>query len=193
MSTFNGWTLYTLPSTPAPKSIEFEDMDVVGVSRSPFSLNRQVYNWQQGIMRWSVSYPSMTNTESRAWVAFLKSLQGVAGAFLIGDPLNTAPQNPSATAGTVTGSGQTGNVLVTSSSGLLPGDWFSLGVRLYMVTAVSGGTLTISPPLRESPAGGTSLVIADAQGLFCLAKNTRQYRLDVSKLWGITLEIEEAL
>lgn len=194
MSTFNGWTIYTLPSFPAvPKSVEWQMNDVVGQSQNPFSLQKQIFTWNASILKASLSYQLLTNAQMFAWSAFLASLQGTAGVFLFGDPMNTGPQNVGATAGTVTGSGQTGYTLVTSSSGLLPGDRFSLGVRLYIVTSVSGGTLGIWPNIRESPAGGTSLVINNPTGLFRLQKNTRNFSVNTSKLYTLTFEIEEAL
>jgi hypothetical protein len=194
MSTFNGWTIYTLPSVPAvPKAVEWQFNDKVGQAPAEFTFQKQIFPWGQGIIKASLSYQLLTNAQMPPWSAFLASLQGTAGVFLFGDPMNTGPQNGGATAGTVTGSGQAGNTLVTSSSGLLPGDWFSLGVRLYMVTSVSGGVLGIWPNIRESPAGGTSLVITNTQGLFRLQKNVRGYSVNTSKLYALTFEIEEAL
>src|SRR5262249_7730915 len=140
MSTFNGWTIVSMPGTPAvPKSIEWGLDDVIGEAKSPFSLQKQVQDWGAAILRASLSYQPMSATDARAWVAFLMACRGVGSVFQFGDPVNKGPANPSATAGSVVGSGQTGFSLVTSSSGMTAGDWFSLGVRLYMVTTVSGG------------------------------------------------------
>lgn len=194
MSTFNGWTIVTLPTDPAcPRSIEWTLGDTVGANRSPFSLQQQLYNWNASILRASLSYQPMKNAQALAWIAFLMSLQGVSNIFQFGDPLNLGPQNPGATAGTVTGSGQTGYSLITSSGGLTAGDWIQIGLRLYMVTSVSGGTLGIWPQIRESPAGGTALVIANTKGLFRLMKNERRYNVNDAKLYGVTFEIEEAI
>lgn len=193
MSTFNGWTIYTMPSSPVPRSIEWSMTDVVGSARNPFSLRQQTYNWSSGILRASVSFAPMLKPQSLAWTSFLMSVQGISGVFLFGDPLNVGPQNGAASAGAVSGAGQTGYTLVTTSSNLTPGDWIQLGVRLYAVTSVSGGTLGIWPAIRESPADGTSLVINNTQGLFRLSKNDRKFSVDVNKTYGITFEIEEAL
>jgi hypothetical protein len=70
------------------------------------------------------------------------ALRGRKNVFQFGDPLNLGPQNNAATVGTMTGSGQTGYALATSSSGFTAGDWIQVGVRLYHVTSatrVSGG------------------------------------------------------
>jgi hypothetical protein len=194
MSTFNGWTIISLPSTPAPKSIEWDLSDVVGAARSPFNNKQQIFYWGQGLMRASLSYPKMTNAQALPLITFLRDVQGITKIFQFGDPKRTGPQNPAAAAGVVSGANQTGYTLITTSSNLTPGDWIQLGLRLYSVTEVAGGTLGIWPNLRESPADGTDLVIANTQGLWRLTKNERRYT-DSSALNvdPITFEIEEAL
>lgn len=194
MSTFNGWNIITLPAyPPAPKSIEWRFDDVVGGTRNPFTQQQQSYDWGQAVLRGSVSYPFMQNADARPWYAALAAMRGILCVFMLGDPLGIAPQNPSASAGTVTGGGQTGFTLVTSTSDLEPGDWIQVGVRLYSVTAVSGGTLGIWPPIRESPAGGAGVAIADTKGLFRLTGNSRNIIIDEERSASITFEIEEAL
>lgn len=190
----SSFTIIPLPAyPPSPKSIEWQLDEVVGATRSPFSQQQQTNDWGQSVLRASVSYPFMPASVVAPWRAALMALRGILNAFQIGDPLSTRPQNVGATAGTVTGSGQTGYVLNTSSSGLLPGDWIQLGVRLYCVTAAGGGALSIWPPIRESPAGGTNLIITNTQGLFRLTKNSTKIIVDDERFASITFEIEEAL
>jgi hypothetical protein len=196
MPSFNGWSVIALPTfPPAPKSIEWELDNVVGSARSPFSLQQQIYQWNTSILRASVSWPFMTNANFTAWRAFLASLQGISNVFQLGDPQNQAPQNHIATGGTVTGSGQVGYTLNTSSSNLTPGDWIQIGYRLYLVTSVAGGSLGIWPNIRESPTGGTGIVITNTQGLFRLTKNSVKYMTSVEqgRTFSLTFEIEEAL
>lgn len=194
MSTFNGWTIVPLPAyPPCPKSIEWQLDEVVGAAPSPFSRQQQAYDWQQSQLKASVSYPFMPNAIARPWRVALMLLRGKLNVFQLGDPLNLGPQNAGAAAGTVTGSGQTGYALITSSSGLLPGDWIQLGLRLHHVTSVGGGNLTIWPPIRESPVDGTALTIANTRGLFRLTKNSTKIIVDEERFSSITFEIEEAL
>lgn len=193
MSTFNGWEIVAMPATPVPRTIEWELNDVIGTAVSPFSLQTQIYDWGQSILRASISMPAMNRAQALPWATFFAALRGRANVFLFGDPLYLGPQAGGAVAGTVTGSGQTGFTLLTSSSGLLPGDWFSLGLRLYRVISATGGTLGIWPPLRESPADGTDLVLMDTQGLFRLTKNARKFHVDEVQTFGFDFEIEEAL
>ena len=194
MSTFNGWTIIALPAyPPCPKSIEWKLSDVIGAARSPFSLQQQTQDWQQSILRASVSYPPMSIAQAIPWVVFLMALRGIENVFMIGDPQNLGPQNPAAVPGTVTGSGQTGYSLNTSSANLTPGDWIQIGQRLYRVLSVAGGVLGIWPPIRESPADGTALIINNTQGLFRLTKNDRGYTVNAQHSYSFTFEIEEAL
>lgn len=194
MSTFNGWNIIPLPTFPvAPKSIEWQLADTVASSRSPFSLQQQIYNWNASLLKASVSYQPMYDSQARPWMAFLAACQGTASIFQFGDPMLTVPQNPAASGGSVTGSGQTGYVLQTSSSNLTPGDWIQIGLRLYMVTSAAGGTLGIWPQIRESPAGGTSVLITNTQGLFRLSKNQRGYTVNESHVYSVTFELEEAI
>jgi len=195
MSTFNGWQIISLPtSPPAPKSIEWEYMDVVGSAQSPFSLQRQIQVWGAAQIRASISYPLMPTKQAAPWRAFL-ALANMGSVFSIGDPLNQSPQHVGATGGTVSGSGQTGFFLSTSSSNLTPGDWIQIGLRLYLVTSVAGGYLGIWPQIRESPASGSSLIITNTTGLFRLMKNQRKIGVSVEngRNWALDFEIEEAI
>lgn len=194
MSQFNGWTIVPVPGfPPCPRSIEWMFSDTVGAVRSPFSLQQQIQNWGSALLKASVSYQSMNNVQARAWMAFLASCQGIASVFLMGDPLQLGPQNPSASGGAVNGSNQTGYILETTSTGMTPGDWIQIGVRLYLVTSVSGGELGIWPQIRESPAGGSTIGITNTQGLFRLAKNDRKISVNDVHVYGLTFEIEEAI
>ena len=195
MSTFNNWTIITLPSSPPPKSIEWDLGDIVGAAPSPFSYQQQIQSSDAAKMRASLSWARQSNADAMPLLVFLRQTQGIANIFLFGDPKRTAPQNPAAVGGAVSGSGQTGyTLLVTGSSDLTPGDYFSLGLRLYFVVSVDGGTLGIWPNLRESPTDGTDLVLVNPQGLFRLTKNQRKFiDDDALTVAPITFEIEEAL
>lgn len=82
MSTYLGWTVVTMPSTPAsPQSIEFSPNDIVALSKSPFTGQQQVQNWGTGPMEASLSLPPLTDTDAQAWIAFLLALNGVANVF----------------------------------------------------------------------------------------------------------------
>ena len=191
MSTFNGRTIITLPAFPAaPKSIEWNLMDVVGESASPFSLQSQFQDWQQARLSASVSYQPMTDFQARAWIAFFMACRGKLSVFSFGDPKHLTTTG---SGGTVTGSGQTGFTLNCTATGMQPGDWIQIGLRLYAVTAQGSGNLSIWPPIRESPADGTSIVTSNCTGMFCMKSNVRKYSINDMSIYGFTMEIEEQL
>lgn len=184
----------SMPAWPPPRSIEWDFDENIGEARSDFSWKTQHHDWNQAILRGSVSFAPMDAAEARPWVAFLARCNGKKNDFLFGDPLlMAAPANPSASGGAVVGSGQTGRVLNTSASNMTAGDWIQVGQRLYQVVSPSGGTLQIWPPLRESPADGTAIVLANCRGLFRLSSNARGYSIDERKQYLVTFEIEEAI
>jgi hypothetical protein len=82
MSTYNGWTVQTMPSDPpAPASLEFQWNAITGATTNPFTGQQQIYDWQAHYAEASVSYASMTHTDGSAWAAFFKSLDGTACVF----------------------------------------------------------------------------------------------------------------
>jgi hypothetical protein len=188
------YTLITLPSSPAaPQSVVWNLDDIVGINVSPFTNQQQVYDWQSSRLTATVTMPPMTNLQSRAWAAFMAACRGKLAVFQFGDFKNQTPQGTGGTA-TVTASNQTGYTLVTtfSSGAVLPGDWITIGYRLYMVTSTSGGTLGIWPNLRESPASGTTISTSNCTGIFRLAKNSRKFS-QATVEYQFSFDIEEAL
>lgn len=86
MSTFNGWTVVSMPTTgPSPKSIEMTYQSTVGVATNPFTGQQQIQNWQANWLEMNVTMPPMTETQAANWVNFLISLNGVANVFQITD------------------------------------------------------------------------------------------------------------
>jgi hypothetical protein len=206
MPTFNGWNIISMPTTPsAPQTIDFTANDVVAMSVSPFTGQQQVQDWQQGWLEASVSMPPLTHVQAQAWIAFLMSLRGQANVFQLGDPLATSPRGSGAGTPLVDGGSQYGFSLATkgwtaSASGvLLPGDWLQIGYRLYRnlgtVNANGAGkaTLSIWPPLRESPADGDAITLNNTKGLFRLKGNARKWSETQARVYGIQIDIREAI
>lgn len=82
MPTYNGWTVQTMPTSPAaPAGFEFRHNAIVGVTTNPFTGQQQINDWQASYMEASVSMPKMAAATAQAWVTFLKSLEGPACVF----------------------------------------------------------------------------------------------------------------
>ena len=194
MSTFNGWNVISIPTSPsAPKSMEWMLSDVQGSVKSPFSLQQQIFSWSQAVLAVSLSYQPMLPPQAAAWEAFLMNCYGIGSVFMFGDPLRLTPQTPGATGGTASAAASGATTLTISSSGMQVGDWVQVGVRMYRLVNGSGGTFGIWPPVREAITSGTSVVVNGAQGLFRLLKNDRKYTVKDTKVYGFNFEIIEAL
>jgi hypothetical protein len=202
MATVFGWELIVMPSTPAaPASIDWTATDTVAVSRSPFTGQQQTQNWRGSWLEGSVKMPPMKHgVTANAWIAFLLGLQGMAGVFQIGDPLASSPQGTGAGTIVVNGASQIGYSLAvsggTGANCLLPGDFIQIGYRLYRnLSTYNGGaaTLSIWPPIRESPLDATAVVTSNTKGLFRLKSNTRGWSINKARHYGISFDIVEAL
>jgi len=83
MATFNGRTIVTMPSSPAPKALEPVSQNVVGASTNPFTGQQQVYDWNANWLELKVTMPPMITIDGQAWVDFLISCKGMACVFQI--------------------------------------------------------------------------------------------------------------
>src|SRR5580704_13071230 len=82
----------SLPVTPGYSKINFTATNIVGLTKSPFTNQQQVYQWAGEYWSASVSMPPMNQSTAEAWMTFLVSLRGTLGTFYLGDPAHTAPR-----------------------------------------------------------------------------------------------------
>ena len=182
---------------------------VVGVSRSPFTGAQQVQKHQGQWWEFQASLPPMTRATAEEWIAFLLSLNGMQGSFLLGDPLGTTARGIATGTPLVKGASQTGNSLITdgwtaSQTGILKaGDYFQLGnstsSKLYKVLndANSDGsgdaTFDIWPNINTAVSDDTALTVASAKGLFRLAANEMRWDLQQAQKYGIAFSAIEVI
>lgn len=82
MPLFNGWNIVVIPTVPpAPQSIEFDQFDFVASTSSPFTGQQQIQDWNANNMGLRVNLPPLIYSTAQTWVAFLRSLKGIAGVF----------------------------------------------------------------------------------------------------------------
>lgn len=204
--TFNGWNVLALPATPAFSQIELTMQDKVSATPSPWSAQAQVLDWQVDWWEGKASLPPMNRVTAGPWTAFLAELRGMAGAFLVGDPLAKSPLGLAHGVPVVNGVNATrASVLHTRGwqpntfRQLLPGDYLQLGSRLHMVVEILNtdsngqGDISLWPRIREAPADGDPVILHYPKGLFRLANNKRTYSIAVTKTFGISLDLVEAL
>lgn len=142
----------------------------------------------------------MTVQNAGQWKAFLTNLMGPSGRFNAFDPSQTSPfgaYSSGSDTPIVKGANQTGKSLITDgwrnsgSNLLLRGDYFELTInsikRLFMVTADgssdSSGNMTISivPPLPESPTNNLVLVLSNPRVEMMLIN-------DGQSLWNVPVD-----
>lgn len=187
----------SFPTYTGVKGATIRYNKVVGQSLSPGSLVAQVYEWPGERWEADITLPIMTRAQAEQWAAWLLSLRGPVGSFLMGDPSGATPRGAaSSTPGTPVVSGTNAALsrtlaistgLGNVSNWLLPGDWIQLGsgatTRLYKnlspASLASGAAiLDITPPLRAAPSPGDPVVVANALGKFMLSTGQVQHAID---------------
>lgn len=200
------------PTNIGIANITFMAENAVAISSSPFTFQQQVVAHQG--QRWaaSISLPPMKRQDAEAWVAFLLSLKGQVGTFLLGDPNCQVPQGSAASsAGTplVSGGGQTGDALlidglpISATNYLVAGDYIQLGtgntttlhkVLTNITTSVSGSALIdIWPNIRTAPNDNAPVVVSGTKGRFRLKENMTQWNINEISSYGITFDCVEAI
>lgn len=198
----------SLPTHTGLAQIELRAQNAVAKSRSPFTFASQSHAYAGQMWAADVSLPPMHRADAEQWVAWLLSLRGQLGSFLLGDPLgatsrglaSTFPANPvitDQTGGTIAVTGAS-----TSKAGwLLAGDYIQVGsgstATLHKVlqdadTDASGNvTLEIWPHIRGTRSG--SISVSGAQGRFELDTNMTSWSINNASIYGISFSAMEAV
>jgi hypothetical protein len=185
------------PTNIGIANITLSAENAVAISQSPFTFQQQVVAHPG--QRWaaSISLPPMKRQDAEAWVAFLLSLYGQVGTFLLSDPNCPAPRGTAASA-TLTGTVGSTSPTISMTGTLLAGDYISLGsgatTRLHKVVQnrSGSGVVEIWPALRSSYTS-TSVDLTDAKGRFRLKDNITQWSINEISSYGITFDCVEAL
>lgn len=169
-------TTLTMPTTPGFLDSRFGLRARTQVFESPLSGALQTLELPGALWVATYSLPPMTRAQAAAWQAFLVDLGGRAGRFWGYDPDARSPRGAYDAAQDtpiVSGAGQTGASLATSgwrasiTALLLPGDYFSVGGELKMVTAqvdsdaTGAATIAFKPALRASPVDTSALTLTN--------------------------------
>jgi len=188
----------SLPTSIGIESIELRAMNAVATSESPFTYKQQIHAHQGQRWEASVNVASGIRRDLAApWKAFLTSLKGQQGTFLLGDPDYATPRG-TVSACTLSGSSGDESVTVTMTGSLLAGDYIQLGTganaKLHQVLAdLSGnGTLEIWPGLRSDYTDATVTFNA-AKGVFRLSTPMSSWSINNASAYGISFEAVEAL
>ena len=196
----------SLPTNIGMASIELRAKNVVAVSQSPFTLKQSVHAYDGQQWEADITLPPMNRDDAESWIAFLMSLRGRTGTFLLYDPSGREPRgtvDPSVD--TVTLSGSTGDDTVSCSTTngrtIKAGDYIQLGTgsdsALHKVLEDYTGTgsnvdLEIWPKLRKDRSGVTAS-LSDASGVFRLSDNITSWSVNDASFYGISFGAVEVV
>ena len=187
----------SLPTSIGIAQITLSANNAVAISQSPFTFQQQIF--QHPGQRWtaSVSIPAIQRDLAEPWIAFLLSLNGPVGTFLLGDPNGKAPRG-TATSATITGSAGSSSPSISMTGTLLAGDYIQIGsgstasLHKVLVDRSGTGTIEIWPALRSSVTGST-VTLTNTVGRFRLQGNEQTFNIDDSSKYGISFDCVEAI
>lgn len=185
------------PTTIGIESIEITAVNAVATSQSPFTYKQQVVAHQGQRWEASVNIPMVRRDLAAAWKAFLTSLKGQQGTFLLGDPDYATPRG-NVSSCTLTGSAGDETATVVMTGSLLAGDYIQLGsgsnARLHqvLVDQTGDGSLEIWPALRADYTS-ESVVFNNPKGVFRLKSNMSSWNINSSSAYGISFEAVEVI
>lgn len=178
----------------------------VAMSESGFTLQQQVYQYTGSVWEAEIKLPPMPMSEAKKWEAFILSLRGMRGTFLMGNPLHESAEG-TATGVQLDGEGtiRTTELDVTglANSTLKAGDYFQIGsgddTHIHMVvqdvtfSELGDATLDIEPPLRLTYADNTSLDFTLPKGVWRLSSNDIGWDISNASMYGFTIPCIEAI
>lgn len=199
----------TLPSHTGRRSMELRATNAVTVERSPFTYASQAQASAGQMWQADVTLPPMKRADAEAWVAWLVSLRGSFGTFLMGDPIGATPRGAGGGTPLVNGASQTGQDLdidgcTSNVTGWLKaGDYVQLGsagsATLHKVLAdvnTNGSgqaTLTLWPHIRTAPSDNAAVTISNTVGRWRLASSESSWSVNEASIYGISFSCMEAV
>ena len=198
-----------LPPHTGIRSINLRAVNVTAVSESVFTLRQQVYKHSGERWEAEITLPPMKRADAEGWIAWLLSMRGREGTFLLGDPLGGTARGSVGGTPVVNGGSQTGDSIsidgcTASQTGWLKaGDYIQLGAgasaslhkALQDVSSSGAGQATIDiwPSIRTAPADGAAIVVSNAKGVFRLTSPNVDWTIDEASIYGLTFPAVEVI
>jgi hypothetical protein len=186
-----------LPTNIGMASIELRAKNTVAVSSSPFTYKQTVYAYDGQMWEADVTLPPMNRDDAESWIAFLMSLKGRYGTFLLNDP-SANTRRGTANSASITGSAGDSSVSVSMTGTLKAGDYIQLGtasdatLHKVLVDKSGSGTLEIWPKLRKDRSS-VSAGLTSASGVFRLASNETAWSVNDASFYGISFGATEVV
>ena len=198
-----------LPTHTGIRSVELRAVNAVAYSQSPFTYAGQAHAYSGQTWQVDITLPPMRRSDAEQWIAWLISLRGQYGTFLLNDPLGCTPRGSAGGTPLVNGALQTGGTInldgcTASQTGWLKaGDYIQLGSgsssKLHKVlqdadsNASGEVSLDIWPHIRTSPVDNAPVVTSSAKGVFRLSSNEQAWSVNEASIYGLTFGAFEAL
>ena len=185
------------PTHTGATGFDLRAVNAVVSSRSPFTFASQVFAYPGQMWQADVSLPPMRRAAAEQWVAWLVSLRGGYGTFLLGNPMCDTIRG-TATSATITGAAQSNSVTVTMTGTLLAGDMIQIGtgsdatLHKVLIDRSGSGTLEIWPALRKARTA-VALTLTAPRGVFRLASNETAWSVNEASIYGISFSAMEAV
>jgi len=199
----------TLPSHTGIRSVSLRATNAVAYDRSPFTFAGQAQASAGQMWEADVSLPPMKRADAEVWIAWLTSLRGQYGTFLMGDPSAATARGTLGGTPLVNGASQTGATLnidgatADVTNWLRAGDYIQLGAAssatLHKVledvsTDGSGqATLTLWPHIRTAPTDNSTVVTSNTVGNFRLSSNSSEWSISEASIYGINFSAMEVV
>lgn len=186
-----------------PSSVSFTTLVIgfqkaQGRTESPFTLEEQIHAHAGDRWRFAITYPPLTPDQAREVAAFLMSLDGGTGTFMVGDPQMATPRGLAVGTPLVKGAGQAGlKSLITdgwtpsTTNVLKKGDYIQIDQSLYMILndASSNGsgeaTFDVGPRLRSTVVDNAPIITSSPKQICRLEDPTALWTGNVKKNYDI--------
>ncbi len=199
----------TFPTHTNVRSIDLRAVNAVAMSMSPFTYKQQVLAHQGQRWEADVTLPPMKRSDAEQWVAWLVSLKGLRGTFLMGDPVGCTPRGSAGGTPLVNGASQTGDTLnidgctASQTPWIKAGDYIQLGsassasLHKVLADANSDGSgevvLDIWPNINVAQADNATIVTSNAKGVWRLANNESNWSINEIAVYGLTFGCTQAI
>jgi len=199
----------SLPTHTGLSSVNLRAVTQTAMSMSPFTYKQQIHNHSGQRWEVEVTLPPMKRADAEQWLAWLLSLNGMEGTFLMGDPLGATARGSLGGTPVVNGANQTGQSLTIDgctpsvTGWLKAGDYIQLGSDststlhkvLVDVNTDTGGAadIDIFPAMRTAPEDGSTVTVSNCVGRFRLNSGQQDWSIDTASIYGITFGGLEAI
>lgn len=187
----------TLPTHTGVRSISLRAINAVQMTQSEFTFSTKVQVLSGQMWAADLTLPPMKRVDAEQWVAFLMSLRGQYGTFLLCDPSCSVIRG-TATTVSISGISGSGSVTAVSNGTLLAGDMIQIGtgsdatLHKVLVDLDGSGTLEIWPALRKDRVSA-SVTLSCAKGNFRLSSNEAEWSVNEAAIYGISFSAMEAI